>query len=282
MIKFSHFSKSAVLSESAAQKHKIMMRRPTPLFKDAESLTLPNPPKLTSQATKVELMEVMDAMIMPTDRLIYQKDLDVNFMEMMKDIVGRSPEDEELVDEIKRQIDTLTLRQKYHFNRLRPREAAVFYNKTLVPHVEVDTPSYPSNHAVVGFVLAEVLGRKHPEKKNELMRVAQENADSRVSLGVHYPIDVEAGRSFADQLIDRYTGKETVSENNKLKFSGKEMRDHLDRAKEKLVKEYGSLSDVDYNKAMRVVGATLAARLAARGMIKRSSGKKEKGELGKK
>ena len=35
-------------------------------------------------------------------------------------------------------------------------------------------------------------------------------------------------------------------------------------------------------KAMKVVGATLAARLAARGMIKRSSGKKEKGELGKK
>ena len=218
MIKFSDFNKSSVLSESAAQKHKVMMRRPTPLFKQTETLELPNPPKLTSQATKVELLEVMDAMVLPQASLLYLKDLDVNFMEIMKDMVGRSPEDEKLVDELKRQIDTLTLRQKYHFNRLRPKEAAIFYHKTLVPHVEVDTPSYPSNHAVVGFVVADILGRKHPEKKNDLMRIAQQNADSRVSLGVHYPIDVEAGKTFADQLIDRYIETELVPENKKIKF----------------------------------------------------------------
>ena len=67
-----------------------------------------------------------------------------------------------------------------------------------------------------------------------------------------------------------------------LKFKGKEMKDHLDKAKKKLIDKYGSLDDVDYGKAMKVVGATLAARLAARGMIKRSSGKKKKGKLGKK
>ena len=67
-----------------------------------------------------------------------------------------------------------------------------------------------------------------------------------------------------------------------LKFKGKEMKDHLDKAKAKLVDKYRSLEDVDYKKAMKVVGATLAARLASRGMIKRSSGEKKKGELGKK
>ena len=67
-----------------------------------------------------------------------------------------------------------------------------------------------------------------------------------------------------------------------LKFKGKEMKDHLDKAKAKLVDKYGSFDNVDYKKAMKVVGATLAARLAARGMIKRSSGEKKKGELGKK
>ena len=67
-----------------------------------------------------------------------------------------------------------------------------------------------------------------------------------------------------------------------LKFKGKEMKDHLDKAKAKLTDKYGSLDNVDYKKAMKVVGATLAARLASRGMIKRSSGKNEKGELGKK
>ena len=114
--------------------------------------------------TQTELQEVRDAMIMSDERLQYEKKLDVDFMEMMKDIVGRGEFDVYLVDEIKRQIDTLTLRQKYHFNRFRPREAATYYNQVLTPHVKVDTPSYPSNHAVVGYVLAEVLGRRHPEK----------------------------------------------------------------------------------------------------------------------
>ena len=71
-----------------------------------------------------------------------------------------------------------------------------------------------------------------------------------------------------------------VSESN-LKFKGKEMKDHLDKAKAKLKAEYGSLDNVDYKKAMKVVGATLAARLSARGMIKRSDGSTKKGKLGK-
>ena len=71
-----------------------------------------------------------------------------------------------------------------------------------------------------------------------------------------------------------------VSESD-LKFKGKEMKDHLDKAKAKLKAEYGSLDNVDYKKAMKVVGATLAARLSARGMIKRSDGSTKKGKLGK-
>ena len=71
-------------------------------------------------------------MIMSDERLQYEKKLDVDFMEMMKDIVGRGEFDVYLVDEIKRPIDTLTLRLKYHFNRFRPREAATYYNQVLL------------------------------------------------------------------------------------------------------------------------------------------------------
>ena len=39
-----------------------------------------------------------------------------------------------------------------------------------------------------------------------------------------------------------------------LKFKGKEMKDHLDKAKAKLTDKYGSLDNVDYKKAM-IVGA---------------------------
>ena len=75
--------------------------------------------------------------------------------------------------------------------------------------------------------------------------------------------------------------REGVVTESDLKYKGKEMKDHLDKAKAKLKAEYGSLENVDYKKAMKVVGATLAARLASRGMIKRSDGSTEKGKLGK-
>lgn len=66
-----------------------------------------------------------------------------------------------------------------------------------------------------------------------------------------------------------------------LAFKGKAMKSHLDKAMDKIRDAHGS-TDVTYKKAMKTVGSTLAARLAARGKIKRSDGDKKKGELGKK
>ena len=212
MMKFKDFKNAKVLHEGASQKHRIHMKRPTPYFKDVEGLELPTPAKLSSKETEIELQEVMDSMIMSPERLAYEVKLDEDYLEMMKDIVGRSDFDVALVGELKRQIDTLTLRQKYHFNRLRPRETARFYGKVLVPHVHVDTPSYPSNHTAVGFVVAEVLSRRHPDKKEALYKVAEDNAQSRISLGVHFPEDIDAGKDFFKQLMDRYITQEPPKE----------------------------------------------------------------------
>jgi len=69
-------------------------------------------------------------------------------------------------------------------------------------------------------------------------------------------------------------------ESTDLAFKGKAMKSHLDAAKDKIREKLGT-TDVTYKQAMKVVGATLAARLTARGMVKRSDGDKSKGELGK-
>jgi hypothetical protein len=74
--------------------------------------------------------------------------------------------------------------------------------------------------------------------------------------------------------ISRSIGEENLA------FRGKEMKSHLDGLMDKIEKKHGS-TNVTYAQAMKVVGATGAARLAARGKIKRNSGEKEKGELGK-
>lgn len=53
-----------------------------------------------------------------------------------------------------------------------------------------------------------------------------------------------------------------------LKFKGKKMKSHLD----KMLAKY---------RRGESIGATAEARLKARGLIERKSGKKEKGKLGK-
>lgn len=72
----------------------------------------------------------------------------------------------------------------------------------------------------------------------------------------------------------------TLIEKTDLAFKGKAMKSHLDSALDKIKEKHGT-TNVTYAQAMKVVGATLAARLAARGKIKRSDGDKKKGELGK-
>jgi RimK family alpha-L-glutamate ligase len=65
-----------------------------------------------------------------------------------------------------------------------------------------------------------------------------------------------------------------------LEYKGKEMKGHLDGLLAKIKSKHGT-TNVTYSQAMKTVGSTGAARLAARGKIKRDDGEKEKGELGK-
>jgi len=83
-----------------------------------------------------------------------------------------------------------------------------------------------------------------------------------------------------NRMVPNCVPESTINEKD-LKYKGKKMKSHLDKAKAKLRDRYGDLSNVDYNKAMKVVGSTAAARLTARGMLKRASGEKKKGKLGK-
>ncbi len=282
MIRFTDYRKAKIISEAATQEQKLKMRRPTPMFPNGKKIKLDPPPKLSSDETKAELKEVRE-MMAAVENMDELRKLDISFDDMMKAAlqdVGATDADMKHIDEMQRQIDTLTLTQKYNFNRPRPKETAKFYGEELTEHAVVRTPAYPSNHAIRGYVIAAIMGKKYPEAQQLLDMIAEKNAISRIELGVHFMSDIKAGREMADKMIDMYT--EPVVTEAKLKFQGKEMKDHLDKAKAKLTDKYGSLDNVDYKKAMKVVGATLAARLAARGMIKRSSGKKEKGELGKK
>ncbi len=57
--------------------------------------------------------------------------------------------------------------------------------------------SYPSGHAMVGYLMGLTVARMVPEKAGDILARADGYARDRVVCGVHYPTDVEASRSVA-------------------------------------------------------------------------------------
>ena len=90
-----------------------------------------------------------------------------------------------------------TLKKRY--GRLRPYQAHPGEVKELFT---VDESSYPSGHSSGSHVMATVLAKLFPDKKEALEARAEAVGRSRIVAGVHYPSDVEEGRKLADALTD--------------------------------------------------------------------------------
>jgi uncharacterized protein with beta-barrel porin domain len=54
--------------------------------------------------------------------------------------------------------------------------------------------SFPSGHTTFGYTTSILLGMLVPERFNEMITRASEYGDSRIVLGVHYPLDIIGGR----------------------------------------------------------------------------------------
>lgn len=65
------------------------------------------------------------------------------------------------------------------------------------------TGSYPSTHAMVGWIWASILTTLAPERADALIARGIAFGDSRVVCGFHYRSDVEAGRLAAAALMAR-------------------------------------------------------------------------------
>jgi acid phosphatase (class A) len=63
--------------------------------------------------------------------------------------------------------------------------------------------SYPSGHAAYGYVVAYLLADMALERRDALLARADEFARSRALCGVHFPSDLEAGRTGARWIVDR-------------------------------------------------------------------------------
>jgi membrane-associated phospholipid phosphatase len=88
----------------------------------------------------------------------------------------------------------------------RPRPAQ--FDPTIVPLIDTpNSPSYPSEHAVVAASAAAVLGYLFPDRKSDLDAMASTAGYSRLYAGTEFPSDVNAGMALggavAGAVIDR-------------------------------------------------------------------------------
>lgn len=67
----------------------------------------------------------------------------------------------------------------------------------------MENSSWPSGHAMLGWTYALLLAEMVPAQSDAILLRGREFGDSRVVCGVHYPSDVEAGRTVAAALVAR-------------------------------------------------------------------------------
>lgn len=63
--------------------------------------------------------------------------------------------------------------------------------------------SYPSSHAAGGYLVGLALADKFPNKKEIIMKQAEQIGLNRVIGGVHHPSDIQAGQYMAQQLWEK-------------------------------------------------------------------------------
>lgn len=97
---------------------------------------------------------------------------------------------------------SITIRLKYKFNRPRPFQLGpvLGIDVTKYQSSTAKTPSFPSGHTTQAVLVACVLGKKYPELKEKLMKVADKVSLSRVVGGHHYPSDIEYGNQLGKWL----------------------------------------------------------------------------------
>lgn len=162
---------------------------------------LPPPPAAGSAADRADMDAVLASQAARTEAEIREAvaDQEVSVFRFA-DVLGaaftaeRAPRTAALTQSACRQSATITAAAKRHWNRPRPFLAS----SSVRPVVKNATEgAYPSGHAACGYLWAIMLTEILPERGDALFARGIRYGENRVVGGVHYPSDVEAGRTSA-------------------------------------------------------------------------------------
>tara|TARA_R100000005_G_C4931489_1_gene160261 strand:+ start:51 stop:677 length:627 start_codon:yes stop_codon:yes gene_type:complete len=190
-----------VYSEEIKEKHQKKMNQKLTIWD--ENLTIPKklPPENDSKVTLKELKYL--AKIEPNiDEVKGGDDVKENFLPLIeKHGVNVS---KRRLSKIIKESTKFIMELKYHYNRPRPYQVAEFYNMDLNGTTldSMKTPSYPSGHAVQGYMIGEYLAKVDPTHGNEYRSVGEDIAHSRLIAKAHYPSDKAYGKELAIYLVN--------------------------------------------------------------------------------
>jgi hypothetical protein len=116
------------------------------------------------------------------------------------------PFDEDYIEyltQVSDDLGALVVQLKNHYQRPRPYQVAFYTEQDLHPYYSYSavSPSYPSGHACQALFLFNLIGFHYEDKKEELLKVAKQVADSRIILGVHYKSDNLFGFQIVKELL---------------------------------------------------------------------------------
>ena len=190
-----------VYSEEIKPKHQKKIDMKTSLWD--ENIILPRmmPPENDSSLTLKEIKYLAE--IKPSQEVAEMGD-DVlkNFMDLVeKHELNVS---EEFINRIIKESAKFIMDLKYKFNRPRPFQIAEFYHIDLngTQLDSMKTPSFPSGHAVQGYLIGEYLAKFDNVNAYEYRMKGEEIAQSRIIAKAHYPSDKEYGKVIAKALLN--------------------------------------------------------------------------------
>ena len=186
------------------------------LFKQITNNPRHNQPANSSIQTKAELNKLIEntkGIIKNVEVLDRYKDHDVGLVEFLKEMVDsvdgkygvEANKVKNLIDDVL--FDTLGLitKLKYHYQRPRPYQMAIYYELNDFHHhqsITIDSPSYPSGHAYMGTILSGVIGRLYPELFEPMRKASFDFNFSRIFMGVHYKSDVDKGAEIGEIVLN--------------------------------------------------------------------------------
>ncbi len=173
---------------------------------NAKFIRLPTPPKNSSMQTAKELLTVQGATYLRGPGMIKsikKHDNDPAFAIKTYLSVFGLEYDSERIDKIIKESAILIKYLKNKFNRPRPSQLAPYFgiDFEILSSRSNKSPSYPSGHATQARLVAEILGAKYPDHRNNLIRAAEECGGGRIMAGFHYPSDHKAGIYLAKRLF---------------------------------------------------------------------------------